>query len=205
MGKKKAFISFRYSDGKEVKDELQEILKEYIIDKSEDEDRSNMSDSTIQSYLYNKLKDTSLTIVVLTPEAINYRKDSYGKYDDWLYDELRYSLADREKNRTNGVIAIYTKEAEKHIMQKNTHYCDTCKEESNINTIKNFNNLVRENIHNIMNEYKTNPCEGVYNGLEDSYISLVSLKDFKEKPEHYIENAMEKRERKQEFNIRKVM
>ena len=60
-----------------------------------------MSEDTIQEYLYDKLKDTSVTIVILTPDAVSYRKNWLGNYDDWLYDELRYSLEDRNNNRTN--------------------------------------------------------------------------------------------------------
>ncbi len=33
-----------------------------------------------------------------------------GDYDDWMYDEIRYSLESREGNRTNGLVAVYTPE-----------------------------------------------------------------------------------------------
>lgn len=90
----KVFISFRFSDGKYIKDELVDLFDESteIINRSEDVDRSKMSEDTIQEYLYEKLKDTSVTIVLLTPDAVSYRKNWVGNYDDWLYDELRYSL-----------------------------------------------------------------------------------------------------------------
>lgn len=71
-----------------------------------------MMDDTIKKYLYKKLKQTSVTIVLLTPNAINYKKDFWGNYDDWLYNELRYSLEDRSENTTNGVVAVYTNESE---------------------------------------------------------------------------------------------
>ena len=68
----KVFISFRFSDGKEIKDELVELFDESteVINRSEDVDRSQMSEDTIQEYLYEKLKDTSVTIVLITPEAV---------------------------------------------------------------------------------------------------------------------------------------
>ena len=86
----KVFISFRFSDGKYIKDELVDLFDESteIINRSEDVDRSKMSEDTIQEYLYEKLKDTSVTIVLLTPDAVSYRKNWVGNYDDWLYDEL---------------------------------------------------------------------------------------------------------------------
>lgn len=72
----KVFISFRFSDGKKIKDELVDLFdgSTEVINRSEDKDRSQMSEETIQDYLYDKLKDTSVTIVLLTPEAISYKK-----------------------------------------------------------------------------------------------------------------------------------
>src|SRR5690554_5663780 len=100
------FVSFRFSDGEEYKNELcKNFSEEDVIDYSEYEDRSELSEDSIREYLYSKLKKSSITIVILTPAAVNYKKDIWGKYDDWLYDELRYSLEDRNENRTNGVIA----------------------------------------------------------------------------------------------------
>ena len=65
----KVFISFRFSDGKKIKDELVDLFdgSTEVINRSEDKDRSQMSEETIQDY-------TSVTIVLLTPEAISYKK-----------------------------------------------------------------------------------------------------------------------------------
>ncbi len=190
----KIFISFRYSDGIDYKEELVEKLKGHAIDKSEDKDRSNLNDEQIKKYLYEKLRDTSITIVILTPQAINYKKEGH-KYNDWLYDELRYSLENREGNRTNGVIALYTKEAKEHLMREETHICEVCKREKKVKNISNFENLVRENMMNVKDEYKKNKCEGIYDKLDDSYISLIAYENFLENPKKYIDNCLEKRDR----------
>lgn len=52
------FISFRFSDGKELKEELTELFDSSteVYNRSEDKDRSEMSEETIQKYLYEKLK-----------------------------------------------------------------------------------------------------------------------------------------------------
>lgn len=39
-----------------------------------------MSEETIKRYLYGKLKNTSVTIVLLTPEAVKHQK----KYNGYL-------------------------------------------------------------------------------------------------------------------------
>lgn len=48
---------------------------------------------------------------------MNHKKDFWGRYDDWMYDEIRYSLEDRENNRTNGLIAVYTPEVADMLVQ----------------------------------------------------------------------------------------
>lgn len=203
----KVFISFRFSDGKEIKDELVDLFDESteIINRSEDVDRNQMSEDTIKEYLYKKLKDTSVTIVLLTPEAVSYRKNCIGNYDDWLYDELRYSLEDRNNNRTNGVVAIYTEDAKDMILESSSHYCSHCQQTKSCRTLKSFDNLSRKNMLNIKPSYKKNPCNNLYDDSHDSYISLVSLEDFKCDYAKYIDNAKEKRDRLEEFDIKKRM
>ena len=101
---RRVFISFRFSDGEKYKTKLCELFdgETKVINCSENEDRSGISEETIQKYLYSKLKTTSVTIIIITPQAINHKKDMWGRYDDWMYDEIRYSLEDRENNRCNG-------------------------------------------------------------------------------------------------------
>ena len=90
---RKVFISFRYKDGNIYKEYLSKLFSnsDDVINCSESEDRSGMSEDTIKKYLYSKLKNTSVTIVLLTPEAINHKKIFNGYnyvYDDWNYDEI---------------------------------------------------------------------------------------------------------------------
>lgn len=203
----KVFISFRFSDGFELKEDLIELFgtSKEVINRSENEDRSNLSEDTIQSYLYDKLRDTSVTIVLLTPNAISYNKNENNEYDDWLYDELRFSLEDRENNRTNGIIAVYTDESEPLVIKKSTHTCSVCGKNKQSTELLNIDNLIRKNMLNIKKEYKFNKCIGLYDGTKDSYISLVHIDEFKNNWEKYIESAIEKRNRKNEFNLIKRM
>ncbi len=205
---RRVFISFRFSDGKEYKKELCELFDESedVIDFSEDEDRSHMTDDSIRNYLYKKLKRTSVTIVILTPNAIEYYKDfSTNKYDDWMYDELRYSLEDRENNQTSGIVAVYTENAKSLLFSTSSHKCNECNETSEVNLLLHFNNLVRKNMINIKVDHKKNRCQGIYDSLEDSYISLVSIEDFKNDIGKYIDNAISKRDRRNQFILTKRM
>lgn len=67
-----------------------------------------------------------------------------GRYDDWMYDEIRYSLEDRENNRCNGIVAVYTPEAKEMLMKETLHTCDVCKQESTVSTIFDVDNLFRK-------------------------------------------------------------
>lgn len=204
---RRVFISFRYSDGANYKKELSQLFDDEteIINCSENEDRSNMSEETIKKYLYSKLKRTSVTIIIITPEAISHKKDCWGRYDDWMYDEIRYSLEDREDNRCNGIVAVYVPEAKAMLIQENIHKCQTCNTEKTINTILNVDNLFRKNMMNVKKSHKTNPCDGVYDSVKDSYCSLVSWDDFKTNYIKYIENAEDKRDHTDKYNLVKRM
>lgn len=198
MTARKVFISFRFKDGNKLKEDLVEKFEglDYTINKSEDKDRSSMTEETIRKYLYEKLSDTSVTIVLLSPMAVNHKRNDSGDLDDWMYDEIRYSLENREGNATNALIMLYSSDAKPQVILKETE---------SVTTVNSFDNLARKNMMNVKNAYKVQKKAGLYNSLEDSYASLISYEKFMKNPELYIENALSKRERKEEFNLIKRM
>lgn len=187
------FVSFRYADGHEYKERLCKLFdsNDDTIDFSEDEDRSKYTEDTIKKYLYSKLKRSSVTIVILTPEAINHRKNWRGQYDDWMYDEIRYSLEDREDNKTNGLIAVYTKEAAAELVIPHEYYTE----------VKNFDNLCRDNMFNVKPQYKICSDPLMYNSCYDCYCTLVSLEEFEKNITDYIDMAVEKRNALEKYNL----
>ena len=206
------FISFRFSDGYDYKDELAGIFdaSDNTVDFSEDEDRSQMNDAKIQQFLYGKLKRSSVTIILLTPNAINYNTKiqynpnsrQYNKViDDWIYDEVRYSLDEREGNATNGLVAVYTPEAEESLFQRKIHRCSVCNKDSEVLSVLNFKNLVRKNMMNVKPNYKTYKCPGVYDSNWDSYCSLIAYDEFKKNYAGYIESAWKKRGELHKYDI----
>lgn len=199
------FISFRYSDGAKYKEQLSRLFSntDIVIDYSENKDRRNMSEQTIRDYLYEKLRRSSVVIVLITPLAVNYSKDIFGRYDDWLYDEARYSLEDRVNNRTKGMIGVYTDDAKKMIMTENLHTCDRCNQTTKMNTIMHFDNLVRANMMNVLERHKKNSCDGVFDSDYDSFVSLVSFDEFVDDFRKYIDIAVEKRNLIDRYNIKK--
>lgn len=206
------FISFRFNDGEKYKKELAELFDESedTVDFSEDEDRSDMSDEMIRQFLYAKLRRSSVTIVLITPKAVDYkintrynsatgRWESY--YDDWIYDEVRYSLEDRKDNATNGLIGVYLPEAKPFLMTEKIHYCDICKQSYSINNITPRQNLVTQNMLNIKPEYKRHKCIGVFDGDYDSYCSLIPYETFKDNFAYYVDIAYRKRNELKKYTL----
>ncbi len=189
------FISFRFSDGHQYKELLANSFDKFhdTIDCSEDQDRSRLSEATIKNYLYGKLRQSSVTIVLLTPNAINHKKDYCGRYDDWMYDEIRYSLENRDGNRTNGLIAVYTPEAESYLIEH--------RQDSHVLVIRDVDNLFRKNMMNIKDHYKKNPKPGVYDAEVDSFCSLVPFADFTKNIGKYIDSAIDKRDAIYKYDI----
>lgn len=192
---KNVFISFRYSDGNSYKEYLSNLFDKFsdTVDYSEDVDRSRMSDATIQQYLYRKLRKSSVTIILLTPSAVNHKRNWRGEYDDWMYDEIRYSLECREGNRTNGLIAVYTPEA-KNMLVDQVAYSYTLR-------INNVDNLFRKNMMNVKQCYKKNPNPGTFDRNYDSYCSLVEWSDFIANIGMYIDIATQKRDAIYKYDI----
>lgn len=188
------FISFRYADGIRYKDTLASLFNRNVdtIDFSEDEDRSMLSEERIRQYLYSKLRRSSVTIVLLTPLALNHKRDFFGQYDDWMYDEIRYSLEDRQYNRTNGLVAVYTPEAAKDLVSIDLN---------GVTTIKKIDNLCRVNMMNVKPSYKYNKSVGLYDRDYDSYCSLVSWEEFKRNFSKYISIAYAKRDELYKYNV----
>ncbi len=188
------FISFRYKDGINYKNALGNMFDARFdtVDYSEDVDRSFMSDDTIQRYLYKKLQRSSVTIILLTPQAVNHRHNWIGDYDDWIYDEIRYSLEDRDNNRTNGLVAVYTPEAAEMLFHDSFAYCDI---------VKNVDNLFRKNMMNVKPAYKLNPEPELFDRDYDSYCSLISWNEFTSNIGKYIEIAVKKKDETYKYNL----
>lgn len=194
------FISFRYKDGHTYKEELDDVFDRSVViqNYSEDEDRSDKSDAEIQRFLYGKLRGTSVTVILLTQGALEYKR-KYGIIDDWIYDEVRYSLEDREGNRPNGIIAVYVPEIEDQIFHVEKKWCSYCGEYHTIQMITARENLYFKNMFN--HKEKVCSCDNIYDRDWDHYCSLVAWEDFIKHYRAYINCAFKKRERLDEYNL----
>lgn len=191
---KNVFISFRFSDGHQYKEYLSSLFDRNVdtVDFSEDQDRSQMSEDTIRRYLYSKLRRSSVTIILLTPRALNHHKDYFGRYDDWMYDEIRYSLEDRDNNRTNGLVAVYTPETASLLVNK---------QPTGSIAVNDVDNLFRKNMMNVKPQFKTNPNTGLFDRDFDSYCSLIPWDEFISNLSVFITRASQKRDQVYKYNL----
>lgn len=113
MGRK-IFISYKYKDTdvrqmyhigcsqnrktrvRDYVDILQQVIGEQNINKGEKdgEDMSVLEDATIRSVLGDKIYDSSITLVLISP---NMKDPNLPEIDQWIPWEISYSLREQSK------------------------------------------------------------------------------------------------------------
>lgn len=188
----KTFISYKYSEACRLRDDIIEALGDDAIyykgETSESPDLTDTSTENIKNNLKNMMFDTSVTIVIISPNM------KQSKWIDW---EIEYSLKNiKRKGRTshtNGVLGVIMKycggyEWFKHTT-KNSDGCIS----SSYNEDKVFNIINNNRFNQNPMVYICETCKTV-NALTGSYIAYVEEDEFLANPSKYIDNAYEKSE-----------
>lgn len=219
----KIFISYKYGDKnvsplknyfqetqdpttvRDYVDILQKKLeKENHINKGErdGEDLSAFKDETIESHLRDKIYDSSITIVLISPNM----KDLESEDDQWIPWEISYSLKEiNRKNRRktpNAIIAVVLPDRNNsysyYIRDNNCFNCSCRTLETGI-----LFTILRRNMFNSRNpEYKNCPNQTVYVG-DESYIQSVKWKDFMNDTNYYIKKSLEIKNNWNKYDINK--
>ena len=188
----KTFISYKYSEAQRLRDDIIAALGDdatyYKGETSDSPDLTDTSTENIKRNLRNMMYDTSVTIVIISP---NMKK---SKWIDW---EIEYCLKNNtRKNRTshtNGVVGVIMKYNGGYDWFKTaTKHTDGCSSSS----------YKEEFVYDIINNnrfnqnpkvYSCNVCKTV-DALSGSYISYVEEETFLADPSKYIDNAYDKSE-----------
>ena len=189
---RKTFISYKYSEGQELRNKIIEALGDDAIyykgETSDSPDLTDTSTENIKRVLKDMMYDTSVTIVIISPNM----KES--KWIDW---EIEYCLKNiKRKDRTsytNGIVGV--------IMKYNGDY--NWFKSTGINCHGNVTSLYKlDKVYSIIsnNHFNSNPkkwhcskCE-TYDFMDGSYITFVEEDDFLNNPNKYIDNAYDKSE-----------
>lgn len=192
---RKTFISYKYSDVVEGKTNN---LRDCIIAKFGDDakfyrgedgyakDLSSYSACYIKETLKEMIRDTSVTILILSPNM---------KQSQWMNWELSYSLSEITRNgrvsHSNGVVAVVQKQPTYGILDG---YAWLKTWNGSWDISKTFE-LVRLNQNN----------KKVYApySLSDNYIDIVTEDMFLRNPSKYIDEAYNKSQNISYYNVRK--
>lgn len=104
----KTFISYKYSEARNLRDDIIEALGDdatyYKGETSESPDLTDTSTESIKKNLTDMMYDTSVTIVVISPNI------KYSKWIDW---EIEYFLKNITRkgrtSHTNGIVGVIMK------------------------------------------------------------------------------------------------
>lgn len=198
---RKTFISYKYSEAQDLRDRILSSLgDDASFYQGETADSPDLTDTTaenIKSNLTDMMHNTSVTIVVVSPSI------TASKWIDW---EIEYCLKEISRqgrtSKTNGVVGVIQKVNGGYdwLITRNKKY-DGCTvrsiNDSKLYDIINNNRYKRDN-----HAYACDTCK-TYSQLDGSYISLIDEGDFLSDPDKYIENAYQKSEVADEFDLTK--
>ena len=220
MGKK-IFISYKYADTNVAPLEGNSIwnptkVRDYV-DKLEDyfdasdniykgesdgEDLSQLSDETIWNKLKDRIYDSSVTILMISPEMKEPCKSDRSQWIPW---EVSFSLKETTRNdrtsHTNALLAVVLPDRNGSY----EYYLSKSGCGSTTHHIDRLFKIVRENKFNIKspNRKYCSQCGSYHYFGECSYIEAVKWDDFINYPTYYIDNAVARKNNVESFNIHK--
>ena len=196
---RKTFISYKYSEAQGTRDKILDSLGSdatfYQGETSESPDLTDTSTENIKRNLTDMMYDTSVTIVVMSPDI------RQSKWVDW---EIEYCLKEMTRkgrtSRANGIVAVVQEiNGTYDWLVTTTQKSDGCSvrsyQDSKLYSIVTKNRFNRKD-----KVYACANCQ-TFSQLDGSYISLIDESDFLADPNKYIENAFDKSENSDDFDL----
>lgn len=164
---------------------------------SDNEDLSNYSDDYIWSKLKDRIYDSSVTIVMISPGM----KERYRlERSQWIPWEISYSLKEMTRgdrtSHSNAILAVVLPDRNHDYSYFSYRSYDDC-----------VFSIIRKNMNNrISNGFGINSFASQYSFIstdDSSYIPSVKWEDFILQPMRYIETAVNRKNRIYEYSITK--
>jgi len=188
----KTFISYKHSDAEKLRDDIIDTLGDdatyYKGERPESPDLTDENSELIKQMLRDKMYDTSVTIVIISP---NMKK---SKWIDW---ELEYCLKKIKRgertSHANGIVGVIMKVNDGYDWFKSvSQNIDGCYVTS-YKTHLLFDIINNNRFNQIPKQYTCNRCK-LIDELDGCYISFIEEERFLNDHTKYIENAFEKSE-----------
>ena len=226
MGRK-IFVSYKFADD-QVKDlslSSNSTVRDYVTEfenlidlsdhiykgESDGEDLSNLSEETIWQKLRDRIYDSSITIIFISP---GMKESEKKEKDQWIPWEVSYSLKEtsrKNKNgddvtsKTNAMIAVVLPDAtgsySYYLENKNC-----CSSGCTMHHIGKLFQIIRENKFNLKSATKKSCDNGETIWYGDvSYIAAVKWCDFKSDYNKYIDAAYDRQDNIDNYDIVKTI
>lgn len=188
----KTFISYKYSEARDLRDAIIDSLGDDAIyyqgETSSSPDLTDTSTENIKKNLSDMMYDTSVTIVIISPNMKN---------SNWIDWEIEYSLKNITRkgrtSHTNGVVGVIMKYNGGYDWLKTTSTNGDGCTSSSYNEAKVFSIINNNRFNQNPKVYSCDVCKTV-NSLTGSYIAYVEEETFLSDPQKYIDNAYDKSE-----------
>jgi hypothetical protein len=215
MGRK-VFVSYKHNDNsvKNLTGYYNNTARDYVdylMDKTlkgdvykgeGDEDLSDFKDDTIKNHLKDKIHDSSITLVLISPNMKNNHKDESDQFIPW---EISYSLKEitrKDKtSHTNGMLAVVLPDV-------NGNYDYFIENKScNCRALKTgiLFQILNKNMFNAndLQSGNCNVCNSNFYSGDSSYITSVKWRDFISNKDSYLDKAVKIRDDRKSYTITK--
>lgn len=198
---RKTFISYKYSEAQKLRDDIIKKLGEdanyYQGETADSPDLTDTSTENIKKNLKDMMYNTSVTIVIISPNIKS------SKWIDW---EIEYCLKEiSRKDRTsytNGIVAVIQKVNGGYSWFKTSNQqLDGCATSSYSSALV-YNIINKNRFNQEPKVYSCDKCKCVAEATA-SYISYVDEDTFLSDPNKHIENAFNKSENANNYDLTK--
>lgn len=198
----KTFISYKYSEAQELRDAIIEALGDdasyYQGEISESPDLTDYTTETIRENLKDMIFGTTVTIVIVSPHMTE---------SEWIDWEIEYSLREYSRNgkksKSNGVVGVVMKVDGSYDWLRSTTKHSDGHTSTNNDSTKLYKIINDNRFNRVIKVYSCEECKTV-DRLTGSYISLIPEDEFLADPTTFIENAYDKCQSIDKYNISKT-